>query len=92
MDLIGKIYTTSSKGKKFILVATHYFTKWGEAIPLKKAYLNDVIQFIKEKIIHRFGIPQFITIDQGTMFTTEEMNYFTVDYDIQLIRSTPIYA
>ena len=89
MDLIRKIHPTSSKGHNFILVATYYFTKWVEAIPLKKAKQKDVIQFIKEQIIHRFGIPWSITIDQGTMFTREEMNYFANDYGIQLIISTP---
>ena len=39
-----------------------------------------------------FGIPQSITIDQGTMFIGEKMNYFAMDYGIQLIRSTPFYA
>ena len=92
MDLIEKICSTSSKGDNFILVATDYFTKWGEAIPLKKAEQKDVIQFIKEHIIHRFGIPQSITTDQSTMFTRDEMTYFAKDYDIQLIRSTPFYA
>jgi len=33
IDLIGPIYPPSSKGHKFILVATDYFTKWVEAIP-----------------------------------------------------------
>ena len=51
-----------------------------------------MIQFIKDKIIHRFGISQSITIDQGTMLIGEEMNYFAVDCGIQLIRSTPFYA
>ena len=92
MDLIGKIYLASSKGRNFILVSTDYFTKWVEAVPLKKAEQKDVIQFIKEQIIHRFGIPQSITTDQGTMFTGDEMTYLTKDYDIQLIRSTPFYA
>ena len=68
MDLIGKIHPASSKGHNFILVATDYFTKWVEAIPLKKEEKKDVIQFIKEHIIHRFGIAQSITADQGTMF------------------------
>ena len=50
MDLIGKIYLASSKGHNFILVATDYFTKWVEAVPLKKAKQKDVFQFIKEQI------------------------------------------
>ena len=82
MDLIGKIHPVSSKGHSFILVATNYFTKWVEAVPLKKAEQKDVIQFMKEQIIHTFGIPQSITTDQGTMFTREEMDYFSVDYGI----------
>ena len=57
MDLIGKIHPASSKGHSFILVATDYFTKCVEALPMKKAELKDVIQFIKEKIIQRFEIP-----------------------------------
>ena len=79
----------------FIKVTQLYLSSyrpWVEAIPMKKAEQKDVIQFIKEQIIHRFGIPQSITIDQGTMFTGDEVTYFAKDYDIQLIRSTPFYA
>ena len=57
MDLIGKIYPTSPKGHNFILVAIDHFSKWVEAVPLKKEKQKDVIQFIKGEIIHRFGIP-----------------------------------
>ena len=35
IDLIGQIYSLSSKNHKFIFVAIDYFTKWVEAIPLK---------------------------------------------------------
>ena len=48
MDLIGKICPASSKGHNFILVVIDYFTKWVEAVPLKKVEEKDVIQFIKE--------------------------------------------
>ena len=92
MDLIGKIYPASSKGHNFILVASDYFTKWVKVVPLKKAEQKDVIQFIKEQIIHRLRILISITTDQGTMFTSDEMTYFAKDYGIQLIRSTPFYA
>jgi hypothetical protein len=36
IDLIGQINPPSSKGHKFVLLATDYFTKWVEAIPRKK--------------------------------------------------------
>ena len=59
---------------------------------VEESKAENVIQFIKEHIIHRFGIPPSIRSDQGTMSTGEEMNYFVADYGIQLIRSTPLYA
>ena len=61
-------------------------------MPLKKVEQKDVIKFIKERIIHRFGIPQSIIICQGTMSTKDKMTYFSKDYDIQLIKSISFYA
>jgi hypothetical protein len=34
-DFIGKIHPLSYKGHCFVIVATNYFTKWTEAVPLK---------------------------------------------------------
>ena len=48
IDLIGQIFPPSSKGHKFILVATDYFTKWVEAIPLKMITSKNMVDFIKE--------------------------------------------
>jgi hypothetical protein len=56
MDMIGKISPPSSKGHQFILAITDYFTKWVEVIPMKSVASRDVIQFIKEHVIHRFEI------------------------------------
>ncbi|XP_073279540.1 uncharacterized protein [Primulina huaijiensis] len=91
MDLIGKIYPASSKGHSFILVATDFFTKWVGAVPLKKAKQGDVIKFVKENIIHRFGIPESLTTVQGTMFTGSDTREFAADYGIKLINSSPHY-
>lgn len=71
MDLIGKIYPASSKGHSYILVATDVFTKWIEALPLKNAEQGDVINFVKENIIHRFGIPESLTTDQDTTLRSQ---------------------
>ncbi|XP_059635981.1 uncharacterized protein LOC132278189 [Cornus florida] len=58
MDLIRKVYPPSSKQHCFIIVVTDYFTKWVEAVPMKSVHQEDVIRFIKQHIIHRFGIPE----------------------------------
>jgi hypothetical protein len=84
MDMINKINPPSSKGHQYILAITDYFTKWVEAIPMKSVTSNDAINFIKEHVIHRFGIPQTIT--------TDEFRKFTADVGIKLIRSSPYYA
>ena len=47
IDVIGQINPPSSKGHKFILVVTDYFTKWVVAVPYKKVTTQDVIEFVK---------------------------------------------
>ena len=51
-----------------MLVATDYFTKWTEAIPLKNMTHREVIEFITEHIIHRFSVSQTLTMDKGSSF------------------------
>jgi len=92
IDLIGQIYPPSSKGHKFILVATDYFTKWIEAIPLKKVTSASMIDFVKEHIVYRFCIPQTITTVQGTMFTLGEFDEFAISMGIKVLNSSPYYA
>ena len=53
---------------------------------------RDVISFVKEHIIHRFGIPQTITTDGGSVFISEEFRKFADDMGFKLIRSSPYYA
>jgi transposase InsO family protein len=59
---------------------------------MKSVASKDVINFVKEHVIHRFRIPQTITIDGGSVFISEEFKKFTTDMGIKLIRSSPCYA
>jgi hypothetical protein len=92
MDMIGKINPPSSKGHQYILSIVDYFINWVEAIPMKSVISKDVVNFIKEHVIHRFGIPQTITTDGGSVFISEEFRKFTADMGIKLIRLSPYYA
>jgi hypothetical protein len=92
MDMIDKINRPSSKGHQYILAIMDYFTKWVEAIPMKTVTSKDVINFIKEHVIQRFGIPQTIMTDGGSIFISEEFRKFAANVGIKLIRSSPYYA
>ena len=91
LDFIGQINPPSSKGR-FVLVATDYFTKWTEAVPLKNMTHKEVIEFITEHIIHRFGIPQTLTMDQCSSFISKEVHDFAESYKIKILNSSPYYA
>jgi transposase InsO family protein len=51
-----------------------------------------VIEFIIEHIIHRFGIPETLTTDQGTSFVSGQVIEFIESYKIKLLNSSPYYA
>ena len=67
------------------MVATDYFTKWVEAIPLKIVTSKNMVDFVREYIVYHFGILQTITTDQGTMFTSEGFKDLAASMRIKLL-------
>ncbi|CAL9005243.1 unnamed protein product [Prunus brigantina] len=90
LDLIGTIHPPSD-GYIWILTATEYFTKWVEAIPLRKATGAAIANFIREYIVCRFGIPYKIVTDNGTPFVNKQVSSTLSGYGIKHRRSTPYY-
>jgi hypothetical protein len=75
-----------------VLVATDYFAKWMEVVPLNKMTHKQVIHFISKHIIHSFGILQTLTADQGSSFMSHEVREFPESLKIKLLSSSPYYA
>uniref|UniRef100_A0A2N9HPH6 Integrase catalytic domain-containing protein n=1 Tax=Fagus sylvatica TaxID=28930 RepID=A0A2N9HPH6_FAGSY len=88
--LIGPI-NPASGGYIWILVATEYFTKLVEAIPLRKATGAAVANFIREHIITHFGIPYKLITGNGTPFINKDVREVLEHYRVKHRRSTPYY-
>lgn len=58
--------------RKFLLVATYYFTKWVETISLANISETNVKKFLWENIVTRFGIPMMIVADNGPQFKSKK--------------------
>jgi hypothetical protein len=89
LDFIGEIHPGSSKGHRFILVATDYFTKWTEAVPLRNMTHQEVICLVQEHIIYWFGDPHTLITDQGSSFTPHQFWEFVESMKIKLLNSSP---
>jgi hypothetical protein len=92
LDFICEIHPGSFKGHQFILVATDYFTKWTETVPLRNMTHEEVISFVHEHIIYRFGVPQTLTTDQEPSFMSHQFREFTESVKIKLLNSCTYYA
>ncbi|XP_047259404.1 uncharacterized protein LOC124891882 [Capsicum annuum] len=70
IDVIGPIETPASNGQRFILVAIDYFTKWVEA-STHKVVTKVVADFVRNKLVYRFGIPVSIITVNGANLNSD---------------------
>ena len=59
------------------------FTKWIKAKPIARVRSKDTVEFFLD-IVYRFGAPNSIIIDNGTLFTGKKFLRLYDDYDIQV--------
>nr|GFA15130.1 reverse transcriptase domain-containing protein [Tanacetum cinerariifolium] len=77
IDFMGPFL--SSKGKKYILVAVDYFSKWVEAKALPTNDARVVVKFLKS-LFYRFGTPKAIISDRGTHFCNDQFSRVMAKY------------
>ena len=68
--LIGRLQKGNG-GVQYAVVVVDYFTKWTEAEPLATITSKKVLDFVVKNIIYRFGLPQKIVSDNGTLFDSQ---------------------
>ena len=73
------------------MIATDYFTKWIEAIPLRQASDTVIIGFLEAKILSRFDCQTKIITKNTTTFKSKGMIDFYNKYHITVGHSTTYY-
>ncbi|KAM1151574.1 hypothetical protein EV1_033957 [Malus domestica] len=92
LDVVGPIAPKSSAGEAYILAAKDYFSKWAKAIPLKEVKKATVVRFIKEHIIHRYGVPRYIITDNGKQFSNRLVDKLCEKYKFKQHKSSMYHA
>jgi hypothetical protein len=82
-DVVGPIHPPSSKGHKFILAATDYFSKWAEVVALKEVKAKNVEKFIRTNLIYRFGVPSRMISDKGSNFRSKQIERMCAKFKIK---------
>jgi hypothetical protein len=91
LDFIGPINPSSSTGHIFILIATDYFTKWTEVVPLRHVQDEQVISFLESNIFSRFGLPLEIITDNGPTFISAKLTQFLAKLGVNHFTSSSYY-
>ncbi|GJW19947.1 reverse transcriptase domain-containing protein [Tanacetum coccineum] len=90
IDILGPLPQASGR-IKYVIVAIDYFTKWIEAKLLVKITDNDVIHFVLDNIICRFGLPRIIITDNGTQFVNDPFKSWCARLNIQHMNTVVAY-
>ena len=83
VDIVGPL-PIAPENLRFTAVALEYFTKWIEAKAPAKITSSTLTSFMWQRIIYRFIVPSYITINNGKQFDCTEFRNFCSELGIKL--------
>ena len=88
-DLVGPL-PKSTSGNRYILTVMCLFTKFPDAIPLRRVDNITVLDAMVD-VFSRYGIPSEILTDQGSVFTSRLTKEMNKTFGINHIRTSPYH-
>jgi len=79
VDVVGPFPRAQSQ-LRFLLVATDYFTKWVKAVPLSEVTEQQIVKFLSQNIVCRFGLSHTIIFDNEMNFASKQVASFCAKY------------
>ena len=89
LDLVEPL-RRAPKGYTHLLVTVDKFTKWVEAQSFSTIKSEQAVLFFLD-IVHRFGVPNSIIMDNGTQFTGKKFLQFYDEYHIHVDWATMVH-
>jgi hypothetical protein len=81
----------TKRGNKFFILAVDYYSKLVIARAVQSCNSAESILFLREDLINKFGSPESILSDQGTIFESAAFAAFCTKYNIRKVRTTPYH-
>ena len=88
LDIVGPL-PQAERNKRYLIMATDYFTKWVEAEPLSRIRESDAQKFVWKSVVTRFGVPRALISNNGTQFDGRQFRKFCAELNIEFHNSTP---
>lgn len=86
MDIVGPL--PQSKGFTYLLTIIDRFSHWVEAIPIRNIHAATIAEKFISIWVARFGVPQYLTTDQGTQFGSKLFQELSIILGSHKIRTT----
>lgn len=90
LDVLGPLPMTS-RGNRYILVVSDYFTRWPEAYATENHKAPTVASKLVNEWVSRFGVMQHLHSDQGRDFESKIFQTMTEMLGVDKTRTTPYH-
>ena len=87
MDL--KVIPNSYRGHKFIQCVIDEMTNYLITMPIYQARSEEISNSLIDNIISKFGIPEYLIMDQDSLFMSTIMNYLFRKLNIKIKTVSP---
>ena len=89
IDFCGP-WPRTARGYEHVLTLEDVFTKWVDAIPLRKANAKHAFAALTERFFPTWGLPTAIKSDNGSQFCSKLMEDLAVMLKVELRKSVPL--